>query len=76
MVLQGQLVARGGLHVSHRCACMEGGARSVFACAAGSCPCVYTPVHPTRHIYNIHAACRNVYDSLLNIIMGQFVSMN
>lgn len=33
-------------------------------------------VHPTGHIYNMHVACRNVYDSLLNIIMAQFVSMN
>lgn len=54
----------------------RGEVRPVLACVAGSCPCVYRLVHPTGHIYNMHVACKNVYDSLLNIIMAQFVSMN
>lgn len=54
----------------------RGEVRPVLACVAGSCPCVYGLVHPTGHIYNMHVACKNVYDSLLNIIMAQFVSMN
>lgn len=54
----------------------RGEVRPVLACGAGSCPCAYRLGHPTGHIYNMHEACRNVYDSLLNIIMAQFVSMN
>lgn len=45
-------------------------------CVARSHPRVYPPVHPTRHIHHLHPACRNVYDTLLNIVMARCVSMN
>lgn len=38
--------------------------------------CVYPTVYLTRHTCHLDPVCRNVYDTLLNITMAWFVSMN